>query len=146
MPTVKTRRETKDGIVESVTEWVEAKASKLQPCKDVRLCGKTNLKPSASHFDAGKAPLDQLPFHSLMAVAKVMDFGAKKYGRYNWRAGQEWTRYAASGLRHLYAWISGEDNDPESGISHLAHGVCNLLFLLEWQRTGKGEDDRYKEA
>jgi hypothetical protein len=101
------------------------------------------LKVQAKHFDEGKPPLDQLPFKALSQVAHVMAFGAKKYGRYNWRAGQAWTKYAASTLRHTFAWIYGEDTDPESGFSHLAHAVCNLIFLMEWQRTGVGEDDRY---
>ena len=32
--------------------------------------------------------------------------------------------------RHLQAWWSGERLDKESGLPHLAHAVCCLLFLM----------------
>lgn len=100
---------------------------------------------TALHDDSTKPPMAMLPNGPLRAVAQVMAMGAKKYGDHNWRKGSQWTRYASSALRHIFAWLAGEDNDPESGLSHLAHAVCNLLFILEWQQVGVGVDDRYRE-
>jgi hypothetical protein len=48
-------------------------------------------------------------------------------------------------MRHLHAFNDGEDKDPESGLSHLAHASCCLMFLLEFEKTHQELDDRYKE-
>ena len=45
--------------------------------------------------------------------------------------------------RHIFAWWGGQDKDPETGFSHLAHAGCCLIFLMEYQRNGYGTDDRF---
>lgn len=100
----------------------------------------------ALKLDQGKIPLELLPFESLAEVGKVLAFGAEKYGRYNWRSGMEWTRLVGAVLRHLFAWMRGEHLDPESGLSHLAHAACGLLFLLAYEINQVGTDDRYAPA
>lgn len=94
--------------------------------------------------DKSKAPMSLIPQSALYEVAEVFGFGAKKYGPHNWRGGLEWSRLSDALLRHVNAWIDGEELDPESGKSHLAHAACNLLMLLESQQKQLGEDDRYK--
>jgi hypothetical protein len=89
-----------------------------------------------------KPRLDLLPAGALTEIAQVLTFGAEKYGAHNWSRGTAWSRYYAALLRHLFAWWGGEDRDPETGASHLAHAGCCLLFLLEYQRHGWGSDDR----
>lgn len=74
-------------------------------------------------------------------VAKVMTFGAKKYNAHNWRGGFKYSRLIAAILRHVFAYNSGEKLDPETGLSHLAHAACGIMFLLEFEKTGAGEDD-----
>ncbi len=96
----------------------------------------------ALKLDSDKVPLELLPFESLIEVGKVLAFGAQKYGRYNWRQGMEWTRLVGGILRHLFAWMQGEDRDPESGLSHLAHAGCGILFLLAYEIKSIGTDDR----
>lgn len=96
----------------------------------------------ALKLDTGKVPLELLPFESLIEVGKVLAFGAQKYGRYNWRQGMEWTRLVGAILRHLFAWMQGEEKDPESGLSHLAHAGCGILFLLAYELKTIGSDDR----
>lgn len=98
--------------------------------------------PKALKLDSDKVPLELLPFESLIEVGKVLAFGAQKYGRYNWRQGMEWTRLVGAILRHLSAWMLGEDKDPESGLSHLAHAGCGILFLLAYELKTIGTDDR----
>lgn len=102
-------------------------------------------KPSeGTKNDDGKPLLALLPVEALTEVGKVMTFGAKKYDAHNWRKGFAYTRVASAALRHLFAWISGEDTDSESGLSHLAHCACCILFLLTFTLTKTGSDDRYK--
>lgn len=95
--------------------------------------------------DSGKPRLDLLPVLALEDIASVLGHGAKKYGDHNWRGGFKAMRLAGALLRHVFAWIRGEENDPESGLCHLAHAACTLCFMLELRRTGKLEDDRHKE-
>lgn len=89
--------------------------------------------------------MDLLPTSSLSEIAKVLDFGAKKYAAHNWRKGMEWSRLIASSLRHITSFNDGEDKDPESGLSHLAHAGCCILFLLEYEAKKLGVDNRYKK-
>lgn len=103
----------------------------------------------ALKYDKNKPPMDLLPYSTLLEVAKVLGYGANKYtteegsGRHNWRKGFEYSRLHAAALRHIGAWGEGEDLDPESGINHIAHALCCLMFLLEHQIKGYGVDDRY---
>jgi hypothetical protein len=97
------------------------------------------------HFDEGKPRVDLIPVLSLIELGKVMDYGANKYGQHNWSqyAGRwAWTQLIASCLRHLYAWMLGEDLDKESGLNHLAHALANITMLLDLQIMDKGIDDR----
>jgi hypothetical protein len=102
------------------------------------------MSKKMAHFDTDKVDLSLLPFDALTAVARALDYGAKKYSRFNWRKGTEWHRFESSLLRHYSAYQRGEDRDPESGELHLAHLVCNALFLLAYQISGAGVDDRFK--
>lgn len=68
---------------------------------------------------------------ALFDVARVLTFGAQKYGPNNWQGLADYeNRYYAALLRHLYAFGGGEAKDPESGLHHLAHAGCCALFLL----------------
>ena len=45
-------------------------------------------------------------------------------------------------MRHLWAWWAGETKDPETGISHLYHASCCLMFLAAYEARQIGTDDR----
>lgn len=92
--------------------------------------------------DGGKRRLDLLPVGPLLDIADVLTFGANKYADRNWERGFPFSRPYAAALRHMLAWWSGETNDPETGLNHLAHAATNIMFLLEYAHTGAGEDDR----
>jgi hypothetical protein len=94
--------------------------------------------------DDGKPTLALLPPEALLEIAKVLDHGKRKYTAHNWRGGFVWSRVSSAIMRHLFAWLMGEDRDPESGLLHLAHAGAGLLFLLTFQLTNTGEDDRFK--
>lgn len=82
--------------------------------------------------DAGKLRWDLVPWDAMRSVVRVLEHGADKYGEHNWRNVQNArTRYFAAGMRHLLDWWGGEERDPDSGESHLAHAVCCALFLLD---------------
>lgn len=97
-------------------------------------------------YDEGKPMMSLLDPGALREIAKVMTYGAKKYSKLNWRKGMDWSRCADAALRHIFQWLDGEDRDEESGLYHLAHAACCLIFLIFYQMTGKGKDDRYKTA
>lgn len=90
-----------------------------------------------------KTRFDLIPFRAVGEIADVLAYGAEKYSANNWCRGTDWSRYFAALCRHLFAWWGGEDKDPETGFSHLAHAGCCLLFLMEYQRNGWGSDDRF---
>lgn len=106
--------------------------------------GHKPIGDTALKFDAGKVPFELLPAPALEAIAEVLAFGAKKYASWNWAKGFAWSRLLGATMRHLFAWARGEDRDPESGLSHLAHAGCCILFLITHERCKLGTDDRYK--
>jgi len=95
-------------------------------------------------FDDGKPDMSLISTIAIIKIAAVLTHGKKKYAANNWRKGFPFTRISSAVLRHVFAWIGGESNDPETGISHLAHAACGLIFLLEFEDTHKELDDRYK--
>ncbi len=103
-------------------------------------------KMGALKYDSNKPGMDLLPVKAKQAVARVFDFGAKKYARHNWRSGFGYSRLIAAAERHLDAFNDGEDLDEESGESHLAHACCCIMMLLESKIKGYGVDDRYCNA
>jgi hypothetical protein len=98
----------------------------------------------AMKFDDNKLPVNLLSTEALNQTAAVLKFGADKYHAHNWRDGFAWSRPLAAAMRHIMAFNDGEDRDPESGLSHLAHAACCIMFLLEFEKTHPELDDRYK--
>ena len=96
----------------------------------------------ATKNDSGKDPWHLLPFDALLVVVQVLRHGAATYGDRNWETGLDYSRCFSAAMRHLTAWWAGEDNDPETGLSHLAHAACCLLFLLAYRTRGTGHDNR----
>ena len=105
---------------------------------------KKQFAGTALKFDDGKLPLHLLSTEAMNQTAAVLAFGADKYAAHNWRKGFVWSRPLAAAMRHITAFNAGEDKDPESGLSHLAHAACCIMFLLEFEKTHKELDDRYK--
>ena len=95
-------------------------------------------------FDSGKPRMELLPQKALLEIAQVLTFGSKKYEAWNWAKGMSWTRLIGAALRHIAAWSVGETKDPETGLNHLSHAACDLLFLLEYQHFRQEFDNRYK--
>lgn len=102
------------------------------------------MSDGGKKFDSEKVRMDLLSPKALTEIARVMSYGAQKYGAQNWRKGIAWSRVYAAVQRHLLAWQDGETEDPETKISHLAHASCGLMFLLEYAQTHGELDDRFK--
>lgn len=101
--------------------------------------------------EASKHDQDKLMFQLLMPgplrqVVAVFTFGARKYEANNYRKGLPWSKYFGAALRHIYAWWGGEKNDSESRLHHLAHAICCLIILLDFEDTRIEFDDRPPEA
>ena len=105
----------------------------------------SNARGSGARYNQGKADLSLIPLPTLEDEARVWMYGEAKYKRFNWMKGMNWSIPMACALRHLAAWQSGEDMDPESGQPHLAHAMCNLRMLTLYARTFPEGDDRPKE-
>lgn len=101
----------------------------------------------ADRHNAGKSPLSMIleARHALEGMAGVLEFGAAKYARGNWHKGLPHADICDSMLRHISAYLSGEDLDPESGKPHVDHIFTNAMFLAEGYRTHPELDNRSEE-
>lgn len=129
----------------------------------------------AFRFNTGKRRWGLVPFKALEPMVEVLEYGAHKYsffkkpdgtevtgaevtqeeakelelvrsGADNWRGGLSWTECTESLLRHTYAFLQGEDNDPESKLTHVGHMACNTLFLSYLFLFRKDLDDRHRDS
>jgi hypothetical protein len=103
---------------------------------------KSDAKGSGARYDAGKVPYELVPTHLLESTALVFGYGAQKYAAWNWAKGMPWTKVIACMKRHLAAIERGEDIDPESGLPHIGHLMCNALMLEHYMKHYKEGDDR----
>ena len=91
--------------------------------------------PSFIKDDGEKPRANLLPPRAVLEVARVLTFGARKYAPENWRKVDDLGRYTAAALRHVFAYMQGERIDPESGLHHLAHAACCLLFIVDIEQS-----------
>lgn len=105
-----------------------------------------DLKKGGVKKDLGKERVDLLPPNALLALAELMDMGAKKYDDRNWEKGMDEGRIMAALGRHFLKYMAGEDFDPDpvAGHHHLIHIAWNALVAYELQVTGKAKDTRTK--
>jgi hypothetical protein len=91
-----------------------------------------------------KPALCLVPQSANILEAVVLGLGAQKYGgSFNWRTlNVRASIYIAAAQRHLAQWFDGQDDDLESGVSHLAHARACLGILLDALATGHLVDDR----
>ena len=92
-------------------------------------------------YDDNKLDWSLLPFKQVEEVVKVLQLGAKKYAPDNWQYVQPYKlRYFNAAMRHLISWFKGERYDAESGINHLAHAICCLLFMMWHDMEREGDE------
>ena len=98
-------------------------------------------------YDSEKPKMNLLPPKAIVEISKVLTFGAAKYDAENWRKLDDLqNRYTAGALRHIFAHMDGEELDPETNLSHLAHAMCCLLFKLEIELEERAKKERPRET
>lgn len=103
------------------------------------------LTEQSVKHDKDKFDPTMLTIEMVELVSRVRMFGAKKYGRDNFKkTGFNYTRSIAAAMRHILAYLNGEDNDPESGLSHLGHAVCSIEHAIYDSKHHPELDDRWK--
>ncbi len=105
----------------------------------------SDAKGSGARYNTGKPDYSLIPLCTMEDEARVWMYGQAKYAAFNWAKGMAWSVPLACLLRHMAAWQRGEENDPESGLPHLAHAMCNLRMLTLYAKTYTEGDDRPKE-
>jgi len=87
--------------------------------------------------DEDKDQWHLVPDAVMKDVVEILTRGEKKYPGENWKKCTDKNRYLDAIYRHLYEWKEEDREDGESGYSHLAHAICNLLFLAALEKEGK---------
>lgn len=106
----------------------------------------SDAKGSGARANKGKISLSLIPFHLLGGLARVFMGGKLKYAEFNWAKGMAWSTCMDCILRHLVKWwFLGEENDKESGESHLSHVLANVLMLIHYSKAYPEGDNRPKE-
>jgi len=96
--------------------------------------------PVGRKDDKDKPDWSLLPMDVIQAAVEVLTDGAKKYSPNGWQHLKDLNdRYYSALIRTVVASRTGEKNDPESGRSHLAHALCNIIFLL-WKEMQDADD------
>lgn len=96
-------------------------------------------------FNDGKLRWSLLHMPSLEGAVRVLEFGANKYDDYNWTKGLSVRESSESLLRHMYSFLyKSEDNDEESGMSHIDHIIVNAMFIKYMMNNRPDLDDRHK--
>jgi hypothetical protein len=96
-----------------------------------------------TQYGLAKPGLSSVPPLPLFAIGQVMADGAAKYGSMNWRKDPvSASTYYDAAMRHLMAWWDGQDLDPMTGLSHLAHVAANMCILLDADSGPWLQDDR----
>jgi len=92
-------------------------------------------KDGGKKNDKAKLRYDLLPMDVIDKIVDILTYGAKKYEPNNWQ-GVEIERHYAALMRHLSKYKQGEEKDQESMKDHLAHALCDLVFVY-WQELHK---------
>jgi hypothetical protein len=121
-------------------EYAQGLLDKVGTPRDV--LATTPARAEGVKHDGGKARYDLIPPEIEEAIAKVLSFGAIKYGERNWELGMHWGRPYAALRRHMAAWWGGENSDPETGMPHTWHAACCLAFIVAFEARSVGTDDR----
>lgn len=122
-------------VQEDVTgDWIVTRTMYEDIPNILSTCGpniNTGSKELGRKFDSGKLRYSLLPAGTVNQVVKVLEYGANKYAVDNWKhVPDAKTRYYDAAMRHIDAHWSGEVNDSETQLPHLAHAICCLMFLM----------------
>ncbi len=98
---------------------------------------KTEFNLRGNRYNEGKIKWSLVDFKSIESLPRVLEFGAKKYSRDQWKKGLDKKEILESSMRHLTAIMDGEENDPESGLPHSGHIYANTMFYEYFDRIDR---------
>lgn len=83
-----------------------------------------------------KPALELLPPRAIWQVGQALtngDTSGHEVGDYVEKVANRQGRevYIGKALRHIFASLMGDRNDPHTGVDHLANGIADLLIALE---------------
>jgi hypothetical protein len=94
-------------------------------------------------YGKAKPPMQYVPPVAMLELGLVMEFGASKYGKMNWRKDPvSASTYYDALMRHAFLYWDGANYDLESKRSHLAHVMACCAILLDAEANGTLIDDR----
>ena len=97
-------------------------------------------------FNEGKLQWSMMDSDSMAPMIQVLMYGAKKYDRDNWKkACPKRLDLMDSLMRHAMKIIAGESVDPESGLPHIGHLMCNAMFYSYWEQKTNGLFENFVE-
>lgn len=82
-------------------------------------------------FDTSKTRLELIEPNFINGVGQILTYGAQKYSPNNWKSAgpEDIERIKGAAYRHFLAYLGGQQFDPETGLPHIYHASCNLMFL-----------------
>ena len=119
------------------------------------LTSQLKQEPGVKH-DKDKLRYDLIPTSVIKSLAARLTYGVTEYSDRNWERGMSWSRVYRAVIGHLIDWYNGEEIDIDShkdprctdlvrnngGTLHLSAAFTELAFLIEYQKTLAGTDDR----
>lgn len=86
-------------------------------------------------LDENKPRFSLIPPEVLEEIINVLEYGAKKYHVNSWKETPDLlVRDLDSAMRHIMSWQMKEIFDPETDLHHLAHAICQLMFMLWYEK------------
>ena len=100
----------------------------------------------ATRDNTNKLRWSLIPIDAMEELLTVAEYGAKKYGKYNWQQPPYLTfdDILDSLYRHVAARRMGVMFDGESMKFHMAHAMWNCMALLTYDLRGYWEEHVYK--
>lgn len=95
-------------------------------------------------FNQNKLQWTLMNSKAMEPMIQVLMYGAQKYDRDNWlKACPKRLDLMDSLERHSLKIIAGESIDPESGLPHIGHLMCNAMFYSYWEQKTSGQFEDY---
>lgn len=123
-------------------EWTLS--HKFTPPEEIRI-----VDPDSGGMKGQKlARFSRIPKDILWELAEHFGKGEQKYPNDpetnlpNWMKGYDWSLNIDALHRHLYQWEMGEDQDEETGSSHLVAVIWHAMVLRWFEKHSKGKDYR----
>jgi hypothetical protein len=125
---------------EDMAAWYAGTERVMGASEEVRIT-------SATGGEKGQKPaqMSTVDAVALLKLAEVGGYGGRKYEPHNYLRGYAWSLSLDALFRHILAFESGEDFDPESGLPHVTHAAWHCLALTSFMVRGLGTDDRFRQ-